>query len=482
MRGFEKKVLAFIKDEHLINRGDRLLVACSGGVDSMALLHFFDRNKEVLHIELYAVHVDHMLRGEQSAGDRKFVEAFCAARNIPCFSTGVPIPAILKEQGGNSQAVCRQERYAYFASVMKEHDIRKLVTAHHADDQLESILMALAKAGSVTGMMGIQVNRPFENGHVIRPFLMVTKEEIREYLKKGSIDYREDASNERDDYTRNRFRHHIVPLLKAENAAAAQHAVQLSLQVAQDQAYLQGLAQQAFDRLVIKKAENCYEVEIHPFINEPLALQRRLILILLNYLYNDTSTFQRHALCTSILNLFQTQNGNAMLNLPDSFRVSRQYGKVLFHQEQEKVPFFPCELTVNEWNEMMDVRVYIGEPSQMTALQSDEAQVFYCSAEKVSFPLRVRTREEGDRIQLPGMTMPKRLSRLFIDEKVPLAKRDEWPLLVDVHNDILAVLGLRVSNKFSRTRRVDDDWVFIIDRNEAGTFEQSRGGINDDSE
>ena len=118
----------------------------------------------------------------------------------------------------------------------------------------------------------------------------------------------------------------------------------------------------------------------------------------------------------------------------------------------------------------------------MTALQSNEAQAFYCSADKVSFPLRVRTREEGDRIQLPGMSMPKRLSRLFIDEKVPLAKRDEWPLLVDVHNDILAVLGLRVSNKFSRTRRVDDDWVFIIDRNEAGTFEQSRGGINDDSE
>lgn len=463
MKGFEEKVLTFIKSEQLVNSGDRLLIACSGGVDSMALLHFFDQYKQLLHIELYVVHVDHMLRKEQSAGDRKFVEDFCASRNIRCFSTAIPIPSILKEYGGNSQAVCRQERYGYFADVMREHNIKTLVTAHHADDQLESMLMALAKSGSVKGMLGIKVNRRFDIGRVIRPFLMVTKEEIREYLKKDGLDYREDPSNAKDDYTRNRFRHHIVPLLKTENKAVAQHAVQLALHLAQDDEYLQEVAQHAFDRLVTKKGGNCYEVEIHPFISEPLALQRRLILILLNYIYNDTSTFQRHALCTSILNLFQTQSGNAMLNLPHSFLASRQYGKVLFHQAQEKEPFVPCELTVNKWNEIMDLRVYIGEPSQMTALQSDEAQAFYCSADKVSFPLRVRTREEGDRIQLPGMSMPKRLSRLFIDEKVPLAKRDEWPLLVDVHNDILAVLGLRVSSKFSRTRRADDDWVFIID-------------------
>ena len=482
MRVFEKKVLAFIKDEQLINKGDRLLIACSGGVDSMALLHFFDRYKEVLHIELFVVHVDHMLRGEQSAGDRKFVERFCADRGIPCFSTAIPIPAILEEHGGNSQAVCRRERYAYFESIMKAQDIRMLVTAHHADDQLESVLMALTKAGSIAGMIGIQTRRSFGEGCVIRPFLMVTKDEIREYLKKGGVDYREDASNEENYYTRNRFRHHIVPLLKKENDSIAQHAVQFSLQLAQDDAYLKGLARKAFDRLVIKKDKNCYEVEITGFINEPLALQRRLILILLNYLYNDTNTFQHHALCTSILNLFQSQNGNAMLNLPGPFQVSRQYGKVLFHQEQTEIPFVPRKLAVNEWNEIVDVRVYIGEPSQMTAQQSKGAQVFYCSAEKVSFPLRVRTREEGDRIQLPGMSMPKRLSRLFIDEKVPLAKRDEWPLLVDVHNDILAVLGLRVSSRFSRIKRSDDDWVFIVDWNETGTFEQSRGGINDDSE
>ena len=161
MRDFEQKVLQFIDSEHLVNEGNRLLIACSGGVDSMALLTFFDKYKKMLGIELFVAHVDHMLRGEQSAGDRMFVEQFCESRNIPCFSTAIPIPQLLAERGGNSQAVCRKERYAFFTAIMQEQAIDTLVTAHHADDQLESILMGLAKAGTVTGMQGIHVKRLF---------------------------------------------------------------------------------------------------------------------------------------------------------------------------------------------------------------------------------------------------------------------------------------------------------------------------------
>ena len=151
------------------------------------------------------------------------------------------------------------------------------------------------------------------------------------------------------------------------------------------------------------------------------------------------------------------------MNLPKQFVVSRQYGKMFFRKEQEKPPIAPKELVLNEWNEGMGVKVYIGESSQMVAPVSEGAKTYFVSAKTIAFPLRVRTREEGDRIQLSGMDAPKRLSRLFIDEKVPLAKRDEWPLLVDVHNEILAVLGLRVSSKFSRTRRAEDDYVFIVE-------------------
>ena len=463
MRDFEQKVLQLIDSEHLVNKGSRLLIACSGGADSMALLNFFDKYKKILGIELFVAHVDHMLRGEQSAGDRMFVEQFCESRSIPCFSTAIPIPELLAEHGGNSQAICRKERYAFFTTIMQEQAIDTLVTAHHADDQLESVLMGLAKAGTVTGMQGIHVKRYFAKGIIIRPFLMVTKDEIRGYLQKSAVSFREDASNAKDDYTRNRFRHHIVPLLKAENEFIAQHATQFSMQLMKDDAYLWELAQQVSDRLVKKKSENCYEVEITAFLREPLALQRRLILILLNYLYNDTNTFQSHALCTSILNMFQNQNGSSMINLPKQFVVSRQYGMMFFQKEQEKTPIPSKELTLNEWNDSRDVKFYIGETSRMAAPLSENAQTYYVSADTIAFPLRLRAREVGDRIQLTGMSESKRLSRLFIDEKVPLTKRDDWPLIVDAHNEVLAVLGLRVSNKFSRTRRAENDYVFIVE-------------------
>lgn len=465
MMDFEQKVWQFITNEGLIQQKDRLLIACSGGVDSMALLTFFEEMKNRLGIEIMVAHVDHMLRGEESAEDRSFVEAFCNDRGITCISTAIPIPQILAEQGGNSQAVCRAQRYDFFNKVLQKYSLNKLVTAHHADDQLESMLMALAKAGTVNGMQGIQVKRPFANHFVIRPFLMVTKAEIRTYLQKKDGSFREDASNAKENYTRNRFRHRIVPLLQQESEYVAQHAVQFSLQLAQDDAYLQELAKQAFDRLVIENGEHSYAVAINAFKKEPLALQRRLILILLNYLYNDKNLFQSQTLCTSILKLFKTQNGSAMMNLPEHFVVRREYDNMFFQKERQKEEPIPQQqLVLNDWNEFTDVRVYIGASSQMAALQSDHAQVYYFCAQTVSFPISVRARKQGDRILLSGMEKPKRVSRIFIDEKIPLAKRDECPLLVDVQNDVLAILGVRVSKEFSKHRRANDDYVLIIEQ------------------
>ncbi len=143
MVSFDSKVRSFINEHELIQRGDRLLIACSGGIDSMGLLHLFLALRKNLEIEIFVAHVDHMLRGKVSLEDRLFVENFCKDTGVKVFSTSIPIPKLLEEEGGNSQAVCRRERYAYFAEVMEKNSISKLVTAHHADDQLESMLMSI---------------------------------------------------------------------------------------------------------------------------------------------------------------------------------------------------------------------------------------------------------------------------------------------------------------------------------------------------
>jgi len=306
---FELKVKTFIEEEQLLQQGDHLLIAVSGGIDSMALLHYFIQTQEHWNIQVEAVHVDHMLRGEASAEDRAFVQKYCDANGVYLHAKEIPIPTILAQENGNTQLICRRERYQFFKEVLQKTNANKLVTAHHADDQLESVLMALTKNATMNSMQGIRPQRIFGGKSLIRPFLTVTKSEIGEYLLRKGLDYREDASNSKDTYVRNRFRHHVVPLLEAENPRVTEQVTHFTKQLQEDDTFLMTLAQDVFSQIIIRNNENTYRMEIEAFQLVPLALQRRLILILLNYLYKDSNTIQSYALLTSILKLCDTTAG-----------------------------------------------------------------------------------------------------------------------------------------------------------------------------
>jgi tRNA(Ile)-lysidine synthetase-like protein len=461
---FKRQVLDFIRQEQLIHTRDRLVIACSGGVDSMALLSFCMKLQKNMELDLIVAHVDHMLRGEVSLQDRRFVESFCAERGLICESVSIDIPTLHKVQSGNLQALCRSERYTFLQQVMQKHNANKLVTAHHADDQLESLLMALVKSLSVASLQGISMRRPFGQGEVIRPFLMVTKDEIREYLQSTGNTFREDASNAKDDYTRNRIRHKIVPVMKQQNLVVSEHAVILAQQLAEDESYLQAQAYESFERVVKKIGDSLYEIGIEAFQNEPVALQRRLILILLNYIYNATNTFQSYTLSTAVLNLMQSMDGSSEVHLPNGFKARRYYDLVMIGRLQQQTPIAAQELQLNEWRQFIGVRMYIGESSCVTSPTHHAGDVYFFSRASVAFPLRVRARQPGDKLHILGMDRTKKLSRIFIDEKVPLHLRDEWPILVDNNDEILATLGIRVSNIFSKSKRPEDDLMLIVER------------------
>lgn len=464
---FELKVQQYIKEQQLIEKGDRLLIACSGGIDSMGLVHLFKNIKHTLKIELFVAHVDHMLRGEISRGDRLFVEDFCRQHHIPVFGTSIPIPKLLQEEGGNSQALCRRERYAYFKEVMEEQKISKLVTAHHADDQLESVLMALTKAGSVSGMKGIYPKRDFPGGSIIRPFLSVTKEDIKNYLEENGGRYREDASNAKDDYTRNRFRHHVVPLLKKENNLVSAHAVEFAQNLQQDDEVLTSLARERFPHIVAENERQTFTVNIPLLQMEPVALQRRIILILLNYLYNSNGN-ENSRLLSSILNLCSTVYGSGIIHLPGQMIAKRSYGKVQFMPLEEHTiePLDLQQVNLEEWMQLQNgIRLYIGNISNAVLPRGNGTKTLYFNSEEVPGPFYIRARKKGDRIFLKGMEQPKRVSRLFIDEKVPAEQRANWPLLVDRNEGVVAVLGLRVSGKLSIHPQVGHDSMILLSEN-----------------
>ncbi len=467
MAPFETKVKEYIQQYGLCHKEDRLLVACSAGADSMALLHFLYQEKERLGVSVAAVHVNHMLRGSESEGDRRFVESFCQDKGIPVYAADIPIPAILEKESGNMQAVCRRERYAYFKEVMQETESTKLVVAHHADDQIESVIMALTRGLLEGGIQGIKRCRPFANGELIRPFLSVTREEIVDYLQRNHQGYREDSSNKKDSYTRNRIRHHVVPLLRAENENIAEAIMHYTEKVQEDEQLLQSYAEQALQELLVEKQRDLWKINIKAFHNQPLALQRRIILLLLKYLYENPNIEQSYTLSNAILKLTQSTDGNATINLPKGALAIREYDQLSLVKAHKETPALIARtLPFGQWIDLPnDLRMYIGKAEHAVPTNTTSfAKCYFVNTSDFALPLHIRGRMDGDRIDLLGTNIKKRVSRLFIDEKIPAALRENWPIITSDDNLVIAVPGLRMSNYLSTSKRAEDDALFIIDK------------------
>ncbi|TWT28631.1 tRNA lysidine(34) synthetase TilS [Planomicrobium sp. CPCC 101110] len=459
MKSFTDKVHRHLSKHHLFVPGDRVLVACSGGVDSVVLLHFLISQQEALGISVAAVHVNHMLREEESLGDRFFTEQLCADWEIPCFSRDIPVPDILKFGGGNKQQVCREERYAYFSAVMQEAKATKLATAHHADDQLETILMAGIKGTLQSGSFGMPTSRPFGDGCLVRPLLAVTKDEINRYALEFGLSYREDPSNSEPVYTRNRIRRSLVPLLKQENEDVSAQFVELAETMQEDQRFLMELAEEKM-RQLIEHEKRGFSLSVEKFKREALALQKRLVLLLLNYLYNEKQVAITKQLADQAHEMMRSSAGTVFLHLPRNCMMIRQYDRVYFSRQPIGETVIKESLIItDDWSSEVNGFRYKAMPLQK-ARQQGEAVSWYFSAPD-EIVLTIRNRQPGDRIHLSGMAGAKKVARLMIDEKIPASERDGWPVIASTSGEILLVPGIRPSKLVSRTERIEDNWVLI---------------------
>jgi tRNA(Ile)-lysidine synthetase-like protein len=463
MDTFRQSTFRFIKQWSLIAPGDRVLVACSGGVDSVALLHFMASHRGGMGIEVAAIHVDHMLRGAESAADATFVEGLCATYDVPFFGGRVPVPELMERDGGNVQAVCRDGRYALFTEVMQQQNYNVLVTAHHAEDQLETVLMQLSKGSQPSGM---PVKRDIEGGVVIRPFLPAMKADLYSYVEEHTLQYREDPSNESDAYMRNRYRHHIVPFMLHENPATAKNVVKMAGWLQQDSDLLEMLAEEQVDRIVEFVAEGHLAIDSSAFSDMHLALQRRVITLILKYLYDGESIPVEYnsALISQLLHHITSQDGNISIDLPRGYRFMRSYSKLTFvrglHLEEMASEKIFTQGSWTRWGH--EVELYWTKVDDAhTELFTGAADIMYFDLPDADFPLRIKKREDGDRILLPGMSHPKRLSRLFIDDKVGLTERDQLPIIVTALGEVCAIPGLRYGVAFSRNKTEQSHYIVL---------------------
>jgi tRNA(Ile)-lysidine synthetase-like protein len=443
MLHYEQKVSFFIKRHQLIQSGDHLLVAVSGGPDSLSLLHYIWMHREKYSVQVAVAHVDHMLRGDESYRELQFVQQFCKERDIRFFSRRINIQEKMNVERMSLQETARLYRYKFFQEIMETGNYNKLVLGHHGDDQVETILMRLTRGSSSRGRAGIPVKRPFYHGEIIRPLLCLSKTEIEEYCSFYKLNPRRDPSNDKDSYTRNRFRHHLLPFLKQENERVHEHFQRFSEELREDEELLQELTIEKMNK-IWKKDKGKVILSISPFLQLPPSLQRRGIHLILNYLYKETPSSLSSIHIDSFMQLLQSPHPSGKLDFPQGLKILRSYQQCIFQYEPFATQPFQLELNVGE-----SVRLANGMEFSLNKktnpLPEKNANVMYLHPDDVSLPLIIRSRQNGDKIVLKGTGGTKKVKDIFIDEKIPRYERDQWPIVTDQTGKILWIPGIKRS-------------------------------------
>jgi tRNA(Ile)-lysidine synthase len=440
----EAKVEAFLERHSFSLKGKKIVVGVSGGPDSLALLHYLQGQKERQQLSIIVAHIDHMFRGEESYQDALFVRDYCEQLSIPFEMEQINVPELMKETGKSAESAGREARYQFFAKVMKENDYPYLALAHHGDDQIETILMRFTRGSTGKARAGIPFQRPFQNGTIFRPFLVLTKHEIEEYCEHYQLVPRIDPSNKEDVYSRNRFRRVVLPFLKNENRHVHEHFQRYSEETQSDEDYLQELTAQRMNTVMTMQDEQKITIEISQLQAMPMPLQRRGIQLILNYLYKERPASLSASHIDQVFSLIDRQHPSGTLDFPDGLKVTRSYQYCHFQFDTGEVQSFHYEMAGPGAIDIPGVGMIKMDviESPLTNQNRDTAVFF---RDSVPFPLMIRTRKTGDRMTLKGMSGTKKVKDIFIDHKIPLHDRDTWPVVTDKDNCILWLPGLKKS-------------------------------------
>ncbi|EIT84169.1 tRNA(Ile)-lysidine synthetase [Fictibacillus macauensis ZFHKF-1] len=433
-----------IKKFNMIAPGQTIVVGVSGGPDSMALLHYLCSLRESLRLTIVASHVDHQLRGKESQEDLAFVAAYCRQWDVPFSGKAIDVAAYKKQQQLTStQVAARECRYAFFKEVMASYHADALALAHHGDDQIETMLMRMTRGSSSGALAGIAAVRPFHTGVLIRPFLGITKEEIEHYCKVHSFAVRQDATNDLDDYTRNRFRHYVLPFLKKENPNVHKRFQVMSETISEDEAYMIERTEEQMKKAILVQNEQEVQVSVSTYLHMPIPLQKRAITLILNYLYKQTPSSLSSVHKESFLALLNSDHPSGQLHFPQALHVVRSYDMCSLHFLSAEQPS-AYEQKLFE-DQVVDVPggTLSFELKKDIPYEQKGKDVFVCDVKSVILPLTVRTRKPGDRMIINALGGTRKVKDIFIDEKVDRTKRDQWPILVDGSGAILWIPNVR---------------------------------------
>ena len=431
----KKKVLEFIRKNKLVKKGNSVVLGVSGGADSICMLKLLSDLQKRLGISLYVLHINHMIRGEEADQDAAFVKKICTKFKVPHRVINVDVPALAEREGLSEEEAGRYVRYDEFSKYAYEVGATKIAVAHNSNDNAETVLMNLARGTGIKGLGGIPPKREMEdaNGNVvevIRPILCLSRKEIEDYLKENEIEYRNDSTNDSTDYTRNKIRLEIMPLLENINDNAMQNITNASNELADTSDYIEKDVDEAYEEFVTEEDGKLF-LSDESFAIDPIVLTGVIRKMIENIAGKLKDITRIHV--GDVVSLSEKQVGKK-IDLPYSIVAEREYeGISMFSESNETESETKSKEVIISFEEDDFDRTSIEELKYTKWLDYDKID-----------DVVVRTRQKGDYIVIDGDGATKKLKKYFIDEKIPRRERDEVPLVAD-GNRILWVVGYRIS-------------------------------------
>lgn len=453
------------RDQFDLSADSHILLALSGGVDSMVLFDLLRHLPDSLRPSLTLAHVNHHLRKE---ADQE-------CRELRSYVEGLGYPLYVKDWQPSDhpeagiEAAGRAVRYEFFASLVEDLNCEVVMTAHHKSDQAETVLMRLVRGGFWQTLQGIQAQQDFHGGQLLRPLLQFSKDDLYAYAQQENLLYFEDASNAENDYSRNRYRNLILPLLKEENPRVEDQLAQLAQQM------------QDLDKIsedwVKTHLQNCVkkgQLQRDLFLKQPAYGQFMILRHFILQRVEDPSYQLPYQLLKDVSAWVQTGRNHSYQELGAGYYLLREYNdlKLVNHRPQVKIDPSSAEfrLSLNHWVSLSAyerIACFEGWPSGQ---MQETDQWVAVDAQKMAPPFKINHRQAGDRMTLKGPSChSKKIKDIMIDQKIPLKDREEVWLVRDKYDNIIWLITLKESY-WSEDYQPGKNQYIIVYRNEKGQY------------
>lgn len=438
-------------DSLCIEKKDNLVVAVSYGPDSMFLLDVL-KNKYNDN-KIICAHVHHNHRKESDDEEKK-LRSYCKEHDI----TFEFMKIDEYTNGKFTEEEARHKRYVFFDEIMNKYSSKYLFTAHHGDDLIETILMKITRGSTLKGYSGINFISNRLAYKIVRPLLYLTKDYILNYCKENDIPFAFDKSNGDDKYTRNRFRSNVLPFLKKEDKNVHRKFIDFSKTLNEYDNYINKVVLKKYEKIVNKN-----EINLKMLLKEDELIIKKIIELYLFNIYgsNIKNVDSKHV--NSILKLLNNPKSNVQLSMPNKINIIKSYNKI----------YFDKKAMYNSYCYVFDGLVKLpnnGVIKQVDRLENISNYVTAFDSSELTLPMSVRNRLSGDRIEVLGLNGSKKIKDIFMDEKLDLKDRNNFPVLVDANGKILWLPGLKKS-KYDKSKNGKYDIILKYYKEECNDAE-----------